>query len=35
VRFDEEEEFKSRSREEVVNLQSGQPDTLKVLVVLT
>lgn len=28
VRFDEEEDFKAKSRQEVVNLQSGQPDTL-------
>lgn len=29
MRFDEDEAFKAQSRQEVVNLQSGEPDTLK------
>lgn len=30
-RFDEEEDFKTRSREAVTALQSGDPDSLKVI----
>ena len=29
MRFDEDEDFKSKSRQEVVNLQGGDPDTIK------